>query len=689
MAGTAPPLVTQATPEVRIGGVISDAATLSEGEGEGGAIEFQLFSPGAPACTGTPLVTWNVPVTGDGDYSSGSYAPTEVGTYHWTAIYTKGAGEPALEGECGDADESSTVTKALPTVATDAGADVEIGGALGDVATVAGGHSPTGTVSFRLYGPGDTACANTPVFTATKNLGEEAGEPGVARSGPFTPSEAGEYRWIASYSGDADNEAIAGTCGDPDETVTVAKAAPAIASQASPGLRLGDGAVDDTATVSGGHQPSGSVEFALFGPADPTCAGAPVFTDSAPLAADGTATSADFVPANAGTYHWVATYGGDVNNEAAGGSCGDSGESVTIAKAVPSFAASAVERVTIGDEVRNSASIVGAVTPTGTVSFQLYGPTDPTCSRAAIFTTAMPIHENGSFASEPFLPAAPGAYHWVAAYSGDANNEGGRSGCGAAGGTSTVAKATPTLNAAATASIELGGAVAAAALVGDGHRPTGTVSFQLYAAGDGTCAGAPVFAATVALAANGKASSGSFTPAVAGSYGWRVSYSGDADNDPVAGACASSSTVRPRPAVSMPAAAVGAEQASTEPDLRLKLKAPKRARAGAAVTYSLSVANGGDATAKGVELSARLSGAATGVPMIEGARCKGSRALTCKLGALAAGASVEIEVTIPAKAAGRLTLTGAVTSTGGDVSPGNDRAAGTVAIERAKSPVRR
>ncbi len=672
--------------------MIGDTATLSAGQGEGGSIEFQLHGPAAPDCTGTPLVTWKVPVTGDGEYSSGQYAPTEVGSYRWTAIYTNEAGEAALEGGCGDAGESSTVLAAQPTISTEAGPDVAIGAPLVDVATVAGGHDPTGTVSFRLYGPGDGACAAVPVFTVTRTLGEEAGEPGVVRAGPFTPTEAGEYRWVASYSGDPDNEAVAGSCGDPTETVTVARAVPTIASQASPGLRLGDGAIQDAATVGGGHQPSGSVAFALYGPDDPTCAGQPVFTSSATLEIDGSATSADYVPANAGTYRWIATYGGDVNNEPAAGLCGAGGESVTIAKAVPGFEASAVERVTIGDEVRSWASFAGAVGPTGTITFQLYGPTDPSCSRAAIFTTAMPIHENGSFASEPFLPTAPGAYHWVAAYSGDSNNERGRSGCGAAGGTSTVARATPALNAAATASVELGGGVAAAILVSDGRRATGTVSFQLYGPGDGSCSGAPVFAATVALGASGKASSGSFTPTAAGSYAWRVSYSGDADNDPVLGDCAPSSTVRPRPAVNAPAPAPAratAEEAGTEPDLQLKLKAPKRGRVGAPVTYLVSLANEGDATARGVELSARLSGARTGVPVVGGVRCRGGRALACKLGALAPGASLRLEVTVPVEAAGRLTLTGTVTSAGGEARLENDRAAGTVAIEAAKRPGRR
>jgi LPXTG-motif cell wall-anchored protein len=40
-------------------------------------------------------------------------------------------------------------------------------------------------------------------------------------SGAFTPTVAGTYRWVASYSGDANNAAVSGFCGDAAETVVV------------------------------------------------------------------------------------------------------------------------------------------------------------------------------------------------------------------------------------------------------------------------------------------------------------------------------------------------------------------------------------------------------------------------------------------------------------------------------------
>ena len=39
-------------------------------------------------------------------------------------------------------------------------------------------------------------------------------------SNPFTPTLAGTYRWIASYSGDANNAPVAGKCNDAGENST-------------------------------------------------------------------------------------------------------------------------------------------------------------------------------------------------------------------------------------------------------------------------------------------------------------------------------------------------------------------------------------------------------------------------------------------------------------------------------------
>src|SRR5437016_14151822 len=56
---------------------------------------------------------------------------------------------------------------------------------------------------------------------------------GTATSDPFTPSQAGTYRWRASYSGDTNNAAIATACNDPGETSVVNRATPALTTVAT------------------------------------------------------------------------------------------------------------------------------------------------------------------------------------------------------------------------------------------------------------------------------------------------------------------------------------------------------------------------------------------------------------------------------------------------------------------------
>jgi hypothetical protein len=110
-----------------------------------------------------------------------------------------------------------------------------------------------------------------------------------------------------------------------------AKATPTLSQSASEGVPLG-GKVHDEATIAGGESPAGKVSFELFGPSDGDCRATPVFTSEVTVSEAGTYESAIYEPAEAGTYHWVVSYSGDVGNEAAGAVCGETGGSVTATK---------------------------------------------------------------------------------------------------------------------------------------------------------------------------------------------------------------------------------------------------------------------------------------------------------------------------------------------------------------------
>ena len=120
--------------------------------------------------------------------------------------------------------------------------------------------------------------------------------------------------------GDADDDASRVTF-----TIQLTKATPVISTQASPSNLLG-APVRDTATLTGGANPTGTVTFRLF--SDNACANQ-VFTSTNPVT--GSLANSDwFTPGTVGTYYWTAEYPGDVGNNAAVSGCNAPNESVAI-----------------------------------------------------------------------------------------------------------------------------------------------------------------------------------------------------------------------------------------------------------------------------------------------------------------------------------------------------------------------
>ena len=165
------------------------------------------------------------------------------------------------------------VTKANPAVSGQTSGG-PVGGMIFDTITLTGGYQPTGTVTFTLYGPDDNDCSNGPVFTSTKTLDSN----GQATSDDFTPTEAGTYHWVVTYSGDPNNNLVTTDCGDPEQTVVVAP--PAEVAQVGNLSGWGNVGLDDDVLIGGfiisgasprqvllrGIGPSTGVEGALADP---------------------------------------------------------------------------------------------------------------------------------------------------------------------------------------------------------------------------------------------------------------------------------------------------------------------------------------------------------------------------------------------------------------------------------------
>ncbi|MEW6153393.1 MAG: hypothetical protein AB1673_05295 [Actinomycetota bacterium] len=459
-------VVTNATPTANLGEPITDVATVS-GPGAPapnptGTVTFTVYGPNDPTCAGPVVFTSaNRPLAGGPPPTATSepFTPTLPGDYEWVAVYNGDAVYAPVTSPCGAPNETSTVLRPVATIVTNATPTVTIGGSITDVATVSGpgapAPNPTGTVTFTVFGPNDAACTGPAVFTSA-NRPLAGGPPPTATSEAFTPTAVGTYRWVAVYNGDAVYLPATSPCNAPNESSVVTQAEPTLVTLATQAGTVGS-PISDTATLSGGVNPTGTITFTLFGPDDATCAGPAVFTSVVAVdSGNGDYVSGDYVPTAPGSYRWVADYSGDANNAPANSPCNAPGEITAVDRASPLLTTEAVEQVTLTQPISDTATLAGGVAtppaagPTGTITFTLYGPNDAACAGPVAFTSTVPVNGNGNYNSGNFTPTAVGSYNWVAEYSGDANNAPALSPCGAPNETSIVT-ALPTVQVVKTA----------------------------------------------------------------------------------------------------------------------------------------------------------------------------------------------------------------------------------------------
>jgi hypothetical protein len=319
----------------------------------------------------------------------------------------------------------------------------------------------------------------------------------------------------------------------------------------STSVSIGTGSVNvsDTASILGTGSgtppnPTGTVDFYLCGPED----GITSCDTSGELVAENVglsdanpaiALSGDVAVTEVGDYCFFADYSGD-DNYPAGGDDGTN-ECFTVTPAQPAITTTAVAGpVDLGDPISDVAHLSGTATDPdgsaadGTITFNLYGPDDATCSGAAVFTSTATVSGDGDYNSGDFTPTAPGVYRWIASYDGDSPNTLGVSGaCNDEGEASTVNQDQPTLTTNQSWTPQDSTTIVAPA----GGALSGTASFALYESAD--CSGVAVYSQNVAVSGatpqtvsttNPGSSGGGYTGSASGTtnYSWQVSY--DSDN---------------------------------------------------------------------------------------------------------------------------------------------------------------
>jgi hypothetical protein len=325
-----------------------------------------------------------------------------------------------------------------------------------------------------------------------------------------------------------------------------------VTTQVSDGeVSIGTGSVNvsDTATVTGSSSsgtapnPTGSVDFYLCGPSDgiTSCdtSGELVAED---VALDGLSNpavveSGDVAITEVGDYCFFADYSGDDNYDP-GGDDGTN-ECFTVTPAQPAITTTALAGpVDLGDPISDVAHLTGTATDPdgspadGTITFNLYGPDDATCSGAAVFTSTATVSGDGNYNSGDFTPTAPGVYRWIASYDGDSPNTLGVSGaCNDEGEASTVNQDQPTLTTAQSWVPQDETTIVAPA----GGALSGTAHFALYQSTD--CSGIAVYTEAVPVSgvtpqtvstSNPGTGPNSHTATSSSEYSWQVSY--DSDN---------------------------------------------------------------------------------------------------------------------------------------------------------------
>jgi uncharacterized repeat protein (TIGR01451 family) len=229
VAGTALTIAGSST--VTVGGNIGAQATLTDGSSPTGTITFHLYAPDDFACA-TAIASSTATVSGNGPYSATPVAAAAAGTYQWTASYGGDADNQASATACGDVGGRVVVSRANVTFsAVPTPTAGFVGGPLADQAVLGGGFSPTGTLTFTLFAPGDTRCATAIASSVVTVHGG-----GTYTSQPVTVTQPGTYRWDATYSGDGNNTTALTGCNDAAQLVTVDPAIAAVPTLSQLGL---------------------------------------------------------------------------------------------------------------------------------------------------------------------------------------------------------------------------------------------------------------------------------------------------------------------------------------------------------------------------------------------------------------------------------------------------------------------
>ncbi len=188
-------------------------------------------------------------------------------------------------------------------------------------------------------------------------------------------------------------------------------------------VSIGD-PVHDSATLSGETSGAGgTVTYSAY--TDAACTqnqrGAGTVTVTNGVVPDSGVLSFD----HAGTFYWQAVYSGDADNNGATSPC--TSEQLVVNPNKPGI--STAQHLIPNDDATISGTTQNAG---GTVTFNLYNPSDAMCAGSPALTQTVNVAGGGTYSTTntTFVASDEGTWRWQVTYSGDADNVSATSACG-------------------------------------------------------------------------------------------------------------------------------------------------------------------------------------------------------------------------------------------------------------------
>jgi hypothetical protein len=470
--------------------------------------------------------------------------------------------------------------KASPDISTEASGAGSTGDKLYDTAHLTGGStSPVmdGTVTFRLYNLDDEPTCSTALYTDTVDVtGESDGTADVQSTDNGSPSggniatTAASYTWVASYSGDDNNEAAGpNDCGEEAETSVVEASVPDVETELHApdhGVIANDTALDlgskvhDSGTVTGPAAlgtPDGHVNFVFYSEANCGGEGADAGTID-PLAAGATAGEGVAHPSTEegalapGSYGFKAFFVSENTDvwQDSESKCEpftvNQGQLTadTILHAPDHSVIADGAALDLGSKVHDTAQISGQVdgfTEIGDVTFTYYSSYEE-CNKGGAPIANDGTEVGGDPKSLEVGPLAPGSYAFQASVAENDFYKGGSSACEPF----TVNKGNLSIvtnihNAAHTVVTEVpvNSTVHDTATISGANSnfapDTSNVGFVFYTTIDCTGEGTLVANTGVADTVSGDPRSADVGPLASGAYSFRARFAGDANYNAVPG----------------------------------------------------------------------------------------------------------------------------------------------------------